>query len=296
MDGEKLVLMDIAGPADTAAAIREELLAGAKPSAGGDRSSGAAASDAFTVLLPDELESRATIQLVSNRDQAPSDLAIAAAARRSGVRYLLRGEIMHATGRSHSDQQLSVVWQLVGLDAAAGTHGLPITVDQTSLQRRYPELMAVPDPTLRLHRAMARETLGLIHESVVRQNVELANSYVTLGSAAVRRGNDLAALGNWPAAEDVWLQTLERYPLQTAAWINASIAAAARQDFDLAKQRITRAIRLSLLSPVQRHLAEETLVWLELRQRDYLESFDLPDPADGWRVTHASDSGPRSLR
>lgn len=288
--GEKIVLMEIAGPAATADGLRDALVAQANSSEQSSGTHDSAADGSITLLLPDQLQPRSSIELVSNVEDTSGDLLVAAAARRSGVQYMLRGEIMQATGRPLSDQQLSVVWRLVGLDAGAGTQAKPISVDQATIERRYPDLMANPDPSARLYQAVARQTLGLLQESVIRQNVDLAHSVGTLGSAAVRRGNALARLGNWPAAEEIWLQTLDRYPFQTAAWINASIAAAARQDFEQAKQRVTRAIQLSILLPVHRRLAEETLVWLELQQRDYVKSFDLPDPAGGWRVTHTSDA------
>ncbi len=284
--GEKLVLMEIAGPVDTAEGIRDALVAQTSADV---PSRSTLAGAPITLLLPDQLQPPSNIELVSNVERAPSDLAVAAVARRSGVRYLLRGEIMHATGKPYSDERLSVVWRLVGLDSHTGTGATPVSIDQSTIEQRYPDLMAVPDPTERLHQAMARHTLGLVRESVVRQNVDLACSYISLGSADVRRGIALAKLGNWPAAEEIWVATLERYPFQTAAWINSAVAAAARQDFEQAKQRVTRAIQLSILLPVHRNLAEETLVWLELQQRDYVKSFDLPDPPGGWRVTHLSD-------
>lgn len=291
--GEKVVLMEIAGPAATADGIRDALIDQASGSDHPRSSHHSAAGGSITLLLPDQLRPQFGIELVSNVEDTSGDLLVAAAARRSGVQYMLRGEIMHATGRPQTDQQLSVVWRLVGLDAGAGSQAKPISIDQSTIERTHPDLMANPDPSARLYQAMARQTLGLVHESVIRQNVDLAHSVGVLGSAAVRRGNALARLGNWPAAEEIWMQTLDRYPFQTAAWINASIAAAARQDFEQAKQRVTRAIQLSILLPVHRRLAEETLVWLELQQRDYVKSFDLPDPAGGWRVTHTSNASTR---
>lgn len=270
-----LVLMEIAGPADTAEALRDELLA-------------ETAGNPITLLVPEQLDTGSAIQLVSGHQNEPSDLAIASAARRSGVAHMLRGEIVHATGNSHSDERLSVVWRLVGLSESSTNEGVPVSVDQSSIQQRHPDLMWVPDPQARLRQAMVRETVGLLDESVVRQRATLAHPRFRLGSAAVRRGNRLAEKGDWPAAERIWEETIKKYPGQTAAWINASIAGAARQDFEEANRRVTNAIRLSVFSPLQKTLAEETLVWLELRQRDYHQAFDLPDPPGGWRVTQGT--------
>ncbi|WP_250930718.1 hypothetical protein [Aporhodopirellula aestuarii] len=289
LSGESLVLMEIAGPTDIATGLRDELLAQSKPIAQKTPTQ-TVPENTVTFLLPEQIADESTIRLVSGFENEPSDLAIAAAARRSGVRYLMRGEIMHATGNSHSGERLSVVWKLVGLDADSPTEGMPITISQEQIAQKYPDLMQVIDPHTRLQKAMVRETLSLINQSVTRKTAILSEPRYTLGSAAVREGNLLAQQGKWPAAEKVWVLTLERYPAQVGAWINAAIAAAARQDFAQAKQRITRAIQLSAFSPANRSLAKETLVWLELQQRDYHETFGLPDPAEGWRVTHGDET------
>lgn len=285
LTGETLVLTDIAGPEDTAAGIREKLIA---ETGGRNRDSAIAVhrNPPITLLMPEQLETESIIRLVSGSESEPSDLAIASVARRAGVNYLLHGEILHATGTPHSDERLSVVWRLVGIGNDATNEGMPITIDQKSIEQNHPDLLQVSDPHSRLQQAMARETMGLFRRSVVRQPVTLAHPRLTLGSGEVRRGNRLAQRGDWRAAEEIWLHTLDRNPGQVSAWINAAIAAGARQDFEQASQRITRAIQLSLFFPVHHTLAQETLVWLELRQREYHESFGLPDPPDGWRVTH----------
>ncbi|WP_236625178.1 tetratricopeptide repeat protein [Rhodopirellula sp. SWK7] len=289
VSGESIVLMEIAGPQKTAEGLRQELLQITRPNEG-QSSSATGNSTSVTFLLPDQLPDESTIRLVSAVENEPSDLAIAAAARRSGLRYLMRGEIMHATGNPRSEERLSVVWKLVGLDADCPTEGMPISVNQQQISLAYPDLMAISDPHVRLQKAMVRKTLGLLNQSVIRKTVTLAEPRYALGSRAVREGNVFAQHGNWPAAEEIWVQTLESHPGQVGAWINASIAAAARQDFPEAKQRITRAIQLSAFSPVNRTLAKETLVWLELQQRDYHEAFGLPDPPGGWRVTHRDET------
>jgi hypothetical protein len=293
VDGQRLVLMEITGPKNIANALREELFAQTNRPQHAVRDS--ATSGGIALLRPEQLDAPAEIQLVSAIENESSDLLIAAAARRSGVKYLLRGEIMHATGNPNSDQQLSVVWQLVGLDDTTISDGRSVTVNQALITQRYPDLVQVVDPYARLQQAMVRETLGLLNESVVRQQVTLAKPRATLGSTAVRRGNRMAERGDWPAAEEVWVETTNRYPGQVAAWINSAIAAAARQDFEEAKQRVSRAIQLSTFSPANRELAAETLVWLEMHQREYHQTFHLPDPPGGWRVTHSGSTATNSL-
>jgi hypothetical protein len=246
-------------------------------------------------VLPEQLQAEGTIRLVSGTDSTEqlkvtsesSDLAVAAAARNKNFRQLLRGEVIEATGQERSTERLGMVWRLVGLAPGSITAGIPISVSQESIRTKHPDLMSILDPRERLQEAMVRETLSLLSASVKRQSVTLARPKMTPGSRRVRTGNELATQGNWPMAEQVWMQTIERYPGQTAAWINAAIAAVARQDFGHAKQRVTRAITLSALMPVNRSLAEETLVWVELRQREYHDAFDLPDPPEGWRITQS---------
>ncbi|MEM6981346.1 MAG: hypothetical protein AAF539_16935, partial [Planctomycetota bacterium] len=137
----------------------------------------------------------------------------------------------------------------------------------------------------RLRRAMILETTGLLEPVVAREEIELAHPRLLAGSKSIRTANLLAASGNWPAAEQAWLDTLQAFPNQPAGWINASIAAAARQDFELAKNRLAEALRCSATSPANATLASKTLVWVELQQRQYHAAFDLPEPHDGWRVT-----------
>lgn len=291
---QTLVLMKIEGFPELAASIRETML-----STNGDRSR----SSRLNLIVPEQLSTPSSIRLVSGHDSGhdsatdpisnlnsrSSDLAVASAARDAGVQHLLRGEIIQATGHENSVERLGMVWQLVGLSADSRPTGIPVSVDQALIEREYPDLMLVTDPHERLHRAMVRKTFSLLTATVQRQSVTLARPAPTLGRGRIRRGNDLASKGNWPAAEELWVEAIERHPGQTAGWINASIAAAARQDFSQAKQRAVRAIRLSALAPAYRSLAEQTLVWIELRQRDYHAAFDLPDPPEGWRITQFQD-------
>ena len=285
-------MMGIDGNGDSVGAVEDELFVQANQA---DQELRNAATGRLKLIRPTELHSESNIRLVSgfpaktHATEGPSadssDLAIADAARKHGLDQLLRGELIHATGQEDSVDRLSIVWRLIGLGPDAKTAGIPVSVDQESIAWQYPDLMNVNDPRARLEKAIVRKTISLLTVSVNRQRVDLAKPHLTLGSTEVRRGNDLAAAGNWPEAERTWVETLERHPGQTAAWINAAIAATARQDFSQGRQRATHAIKLAAISPANRSLAEETLVWIELRQRDYHEAFGLPDPPEGWRVT-----------
>ncbi|TWT89518.1 hypothetical protein [Neorhodopirellula pilleata] len=301
---ESVVLMEIKGPEKTAVALREALLAQADRSEN-PRFPGRLAG-ALSLVLPEHLPSEPTIQLVSGTQDdteyltpgdfeptqvklalGSSDLAIAASARRAGIDQLLHGEVVFATGQEDSPERLAIVWRLVGLTPDATNAGIPVVVDQAIVAERHPDLAGIADPRERLQKAMVRETMALLTGSVHRRQATLADPRGTLGSRAVRRGNRSAEQGNWPAAEDQWVATLKRYPGKTSAWINAAIAAAARQDFIEAKARASRAVTLAVFDPVNRSLAEETLVWIEMRQREYHDAFGLPDPEQGWSVSRS---------
>lgn len=290
IDGNSVVLMKIQGTEETAAAIRQELLAHA------EQTSDRVHADRLSLIVPERLQAEPTIRLVSGAepvrqsqlDSDSSDLEVAAMARQRGIDQLLRGEVIEATGQEGSVERLAMVWRLVGLTPDAVTTGIPVSVNQEMIRDKHPDLLPIVDPRVRLQKAIVRETVSLLSASVKRYSVTLANPRMTIGSRRVREGNELARQGNWPMAEKAWTETIDRYPGQTAAWINASIASVARQDFAEARERASRAITLSAFMPINRSLAEETLVWIELRQREYHEAFTLPDPPEGWRITQVA--------
>jgi tetratricopeptide (TPR) repeat protein len=71
--------------------------------------------------------------------------------------------------------------------------------------------------------------------------VTLDLPWVWAGSSQVRKGNGYARQGRWDLAEREWQDAAENYPSNTAAWHNLSLAAVAREDFELAKARIKHA-------------------------------------------------------
>lgn len=240
----------------------------------------------WTLIAAERLDTKLPIRLVSGFDDQPNDMAISAAARDQGLAYLLHGQVLQATGHEDRTDQLTLSWRLTGLQPGTESFGMPVFVDERLIADRYPHLLlSVPDPAERIRRAAVMETSRMLQSSVHRQTVTLASPRMLPASRRVRRGNMLATSGNWPMAEQVWMSVLEDHPRNPAALINASIAAAARQDFKTAKERVTQAVRRSVLSPANKTLAQQTLVWIELRQRDYHEAFDLPPPEEGWRVS-----------
>lgn len=266
-----VAFMGVSGPDEWADPIEEALLT--------------EKLDGWRFIAADQLQDTATIRLVSATDEEPSDMAVSAAARQQGLRYLLHGEVLQATGHEDRKDKLIVSWRLTGLQPGAESAGMPVTIDEALIQQRYPHLLFLPNVAERTRQAAILETKRLLAANVDRQQVKLAAPKLLPGARAIRRGNDLARSGNWPMAEKVWNEVLQKHPRNPAALINCAVAATARQDFTLAKQHVTEAVRRSALSPVNQSLAEETLVWIELRQRDYHQAFDLPPPPEGWLIS-----------
>ncbi|MEM1226503.1 MAG: hypothetical protein AAGJ40_12450 [Planctomycetota bacterium] len=266
---ETIVLAGIGGPDVIASSLKRELLA----------------HEGLHVVSSDSLPPASDIALVSTFESAPTDMSIAASARNAGFGFMLRGEVLQSTGRDDSDERLSVFWRLTDLSGNATGGGVPIHVNLAMIQEQYPELMAISDPAARLRQAAILETNGLVDPVVRKEEVSLANPRVRWGSRRIRAANALAMAGRWPEAEQEWMRIADNHPRLPAIWINSAIAAAARQDFDTAKQRATEAVRLSAVSPAHAKLAQRTLVWIELRQREYHTAFNLPSPIGGWRVT-----------
>jgi hypothetical protein len=159
--------------------------------------------------------------------------------------------------------------------------GMPVVASPDSVVDRYPDLGFVVDPNQQLMTGVVRDTYRLIAPWVDRQTIQLEVPYGLPGSREVRRGVVAARAGRWGEAQTIWQSAWERHPTNVAALHNLALAAAAAQDFSRAKQLARRAVRLR---PIALH--QQTLVWIELMQRDYHTAFGLPDPPEGWFVVH----------
>jgi hypothetical protein len=270
--GKRVVLSTVAGPDDVAGPLKQELLAMAPRDAG----------RATALVDASSLRDSAEIRLVSATDAEPNDVAIASAARREGIDCVLRGEVIeNRYPREDGNQaKLKVSWRLTSLSDQPTVCGSPVVVDVESAIDRYPDLAFVGDDNQILTAAAARDTFRLITPSVDRDRVQLAIPYLLPGSKEVRRGNAAALAGRWGEAETIWTAVAEKHPLQIAAIHNLALSAAAGQDFSRAKQLARKAIRLHPSADYK-----QTLVWIELKQRDYHKAFGLPDPPEGWFVT-----------
>ncbi len=66
----------------------------------------------------------------------------------------------------------------------------------------------------------------------------------TKGSASVRKGLKAVEKGDWNGAENHWTQAIQQNPKNHAAMFNLSIAAARRQEYDIAEQYVLDALKL----------------------------------------------------
>ena len=272
--GQSVAVAQVSGPAQTAEAIGNRVVADAPTDRG----------RATKMVHASELQPKTQIQLVNFVDEQPSDVALAAVARREGFDYMLHGRVLEVsdpTGGEGKQNRLALSWRLVSLTDRPSASGSPVVVDSDSAIKRYPDLSLLTDPHEVLAAAAVRETFGLFTPTVARDRVRLAIPYLLPGSKKVREGNLAALNGQWGKARDIWSEVVDSHPAQVAALHNLAIAEAAAQNFSRAPSRLARkAIRRQ---PTRLH--QETMVWIELKQRDYHESFNLPDPPEGWFVT-----------
>jgi hypothetical protein len=278
--GSRVVVAELAGPRETAAAVRSEMFHCVPQDEGRE----------LAVVDPMSLPAADNIRLVSASDNEPSDLAVSMAAKDHKIDYILRGEVLddRSWKKSEIDTPIRMSWRLIDVQANQSLGGGVVVVDQKSATERYPDLAFLGDPKTVLTTAAARQTFDLITPSIDRVRVQLAVPYMTLGARKTRRGNLAAMRGRWADAEKIWSEVANDNPSQAAAKHNLAIAAAAGQDFDRAKQLIRE-----VHSRWSGELIEETLAWIELRQRDYHQAFGLPDPPEGWCLTQPSDLQPR---
>ena len=244
-----------------------------------------------------------TIRLVSATEGETSDIAVHSLAKRNNVDFLLTGEVIRkrnderrtgldayrgtdainesapespkpAEAREVSAESLkpgylTVSWKLVDVRGGTPVSGMPIvTQHDASLD------------TQSIVNAAALDAWKLITPFVQTDSVELAATRLSLGSERLRRGNEAAKEGDWQRAEERWQQVLQRFPSNHAALHNLAIAAVARQDYEEARSLIGKALKIR-----NKPLYRETAVWIEARQRDYHEAFQLPDPIGGWAAT-----------
>jgi hypothetical protein len=258
----------------------------------------------IAALGPQELQTKSAIQLASF-DSQPSEIASVSAARNAGCKVLLVGEVVKdelvpasqpkSTPRSKEKiqtERLTVAWRAI--DVPSGAVKKLVSIDRLQAEETYPDLLQLSgDGADRVIAAVARQSWSLVSPVVEEDRAPLAKPTFGRSMFGVYRGNRLAKQGRWDLAEIEWQDVVTRYGKDKSAWHNLSMAAVAHEDFDLARSRLRHAESWMPYS-----LDESSLVWLERRQRDYHNAFQLPPPRDGWtlpdppKITHPSQLPP----
>ena len=308
MVGKRVGISEVVGPPEVANSIREKMLSMNPDDSGRglvtiDTQKLAAMStiqlaSATTDLNSGSIDSIQAIQHAAATSQSAipmSDLSTYAIAKNAGLDYVLRGKVETRNQKPEVSQEslndlglvpfdphrpIAVSWMLYSVKDNRPIGGKPVVIDGVTAAQRYPDLTVVSDPNDALLSAIVRESYRLVSPSTREQQVQLANPYLTPGSKATRRANELAIAGRWGEAEIIWQEVYDKHPTQSAALHNLALAAAAGQDFSKAKTLSRKAIR-RFPSP----LHKSTLAWIEKRQHEYHRAFSLPDPPEGWFVS-----------
>lgn len=262
----RLLLAKVVGPEELARQLEQAMLASIPRETAGD----------LLVVTQNQLQAESTLQLVSAVEHMPSDVALLAEAKRRGFDALLFGELITAAPES---DRLIVSWRLLDVHHhQRPSLGAPVSVaagaagdeaEPTSLQE------------------LALQSWNLLLPSVEPFDVRLAEPRWLPGSARVRQGNQIAAAGRWNEAAAIWEDVARKHPVNHAALHNLALAQAAAQQFPEAKKSAQRALRAHR----SKHY-NETVVWIEHRQRDLADAFQLAPPAEGWLFFADPQSSP----
>jgi hypothetical protein len=274
--GSKVAISPVIGDASMANALQTQMLALAPRDAG----------RALVCVDARSLQKDHGIRLVSDEEGEGSDIANLSLARRHDADYLLTGEVVRQPSEVRSElhraiqglgaldnaihqqpsNQITVSWKLTDLRGQSGTHGFPVVTKYDA----FLDLQGIAN-------AAAQDAWKLITPNVIADSVTLATPRTGLASGNVRSGNEAAIAGDWVTAQEIWNQVLMNHPRNHAAMHNLAVAAVARQDYDSATRLIGSALRTA-----NKPLYRETAVWIEAKQRDYHQAFELPDPPTGW--------------
>jgi hypothetical protein len=248
----------------------------------------------LAVIFPEELETVGGIQLVAY-DGQPSEMASLGAARRAGANYLLTGEVVSHYWHEPEPEnkypvgitwfrsppppdKLSVRWHVFEVASGRRLGEQTITMQRDEVDKQFPDLAYQSDNVAKVVAASARRSWELVVPTTYAKEVYLDLPWFAPGSSAVRKGNAYARIGQWELAEREWQDAADAHNWNTAAWKNLAIAAVAREDFALARDRLKHADWDYW--PGDGTL--KTLQWIEEQQREYHAAFDIPPPQEGW--------------
>ncbi|MEZ6134284.1 MAG: hypothetical protein R3C53_05165 [Pirellulaceae bacterium] len=293
----KLALAPVAGQADLARRIEQAMLE-QRPSSSAD----------VAIFTSEQLVESSPVRLASTTPLNNDSLALAAA-RQAGADLLLQGEVL-STDLSQGDllansvesqtsevnmnqlffqrlnrdqsqeaqHRILISWRVLDVRTAKTLGAQAFTLHSRLAAEQYPDL-ATDDTSSAdlLIAATARETWKAISPVVVKEKVRLARPWIQPGAWSVRRGVRAAKKGKWQEAEATWKGVVDRYGFSAAAHHNLAVAMAAREDFDSAKQELSRATGLLAF-----RLPNETLFWLDQKHQQFHQAHGLPIPVDGW--------------
>ncbi|MEQ1829192.1 MAG: tetratricopeptide repeat protein [Pirellula sp.] len=261
-------------------------------------------SPVVAAVYPKELSQIGGIQLVSF-DNQPNDMATLSSSRRAGMDYILQGNILESEldipppdpnekkrfrifKTKEKLEHLTVRWTIVDVKTGERINEKTVSVDRKQAEKLYPDLtMHTQSADGRVLLAAARQSWSFVAPTTNQEQATLDLPWFSYGSSQVRKGNGFARQGNWELAEREWQNVAKLHPRNTAAWNNLSLAAVAREDFQLARDRLKHA---DTMWPGDSTFP--TLAWIEQRQRDYHQSMDLAAPVAGWSLADT----PKSVR
>ncbi len=248
----------------------------------------------IAAIYPNQLERASGIQLAAY-DGQPSEMAVYGAARTVGADFVLQGEVMsyqlelEPPDPSQSrwfglirppepNENISVRWTIIDVATGQRVFDETRTIDRKEAEADYADLQFQGSNDQKVIAAAARQSWAILSPTTKSTDVLIDLPWFSPGSSSVRKGNGYARQGRWELAEREWQEAADRHQWNRAAWRNLSLAAVAREDFQLARDRLKHAQTKMLPGDETR----STLSWIEEKQREFHQSFELQPPRDGW--------------
>lgn len=261
-----------------------------------------------SALHPADLERFGGIQLVSY-DSQPNDMATLSASRQAGMDYILQGYVLNADldtpppdpkqnkrfrifKPKDKVESIAVHWTVTDVNSGMKIKEQTYSIDRLQAEKQFPDLaIQAQSGDGRVLMASARQSWALVAPTNDSIDATLDLPWIMQGSSQVRKGNGYARQGRWDLAEAEWQEAASLHPWNTAAWTNLSLAAVAKEDFELARNRLKHA---NTLLPGDSTFP--TLTWIEQRQRDHHQTLNLPPPESGWTLASPPKSvGPEQV-
>jgi hypothetical protein len=266
------------GPRELAEKLDESMIS-AQPKLG----------NSIVLLHPKLLEEMTSIQLATYSGQ-PSDVAGMSAARRADADILLQGQIVNARTqpqepkkgfwdwRKRPTESITVSWSATDVRTGERLGESTIKIDRDEAEKQYPDLkLLAGEPIDKVVQAASRQSWTMFSPGTRSEDAVLVLPWITPGASKTRQGNGYARQGRWDLAEAAWQEAVSKHPSNTAAWNNLAIASVAKQDFELARNRVEHAKTI-----VKWDRARKTESWIDRKQQEFHQAFGLPDREDGW--------------